>query len=128
MDDDWRYVNKKPIKHHENEKNWIKLYDEYLGRYGLGEKFEKYLEALRKKALLQCDFIQSNDRFVLNKIEIQNEKIKSMSSHFGDGDGIDKWLIYLSKFMGYQLKIREITVVEYYELIEEYGKRSNKTE
>lgn len=125
-DDDWRYVNKKPIELDDNEQHWVKLYDEYLLRFGLGEKFEKYLILLQKKAVLQCKFITTNERFVINEIEIQNAKIEAMQIHFGDGQSIETTLIYLGKWLGYPLKIKETTVVEYYEILNEYGKWTNK--
>jgi len=128
LDDDWRYVNKKPIDHPDNEKRWEHLYDQYLQRFGLGDKFERYLNALKQKAILQCEYITTNDRFVLNKIEIEDARIKGMQIHFGDGGSIDTSLIYLGKWLGYPLKIKETTVVEYYEILNEYGKWSNKTQ
>ena len=40
---------------------------------------------------------------------------------------IDESLIYLSKFMGYRLNPKEITVIEYYTLLDHYGK-ANQTQ
>lgn len=126
MNNDWRYINKKPINKKSNEENWIILYDQYLARFGLGDKFEKYLKLLQKKALLQCKFIDTNERFVLNEIEVQNAKIESMQIHFGDGQSIETTLIYLGKWLGYPIKMKETNVVEYYEILNEYGKWANK--
>eukprot|EP01049_Picozoa_sp_SAG25_P003281 SAG25_NODE_188_length_12354_cov_23.716116_3_plen_138_part_00 len=122
------YVNKDKKPDANNEKNWERLHDEYLEKFGLGKKFEKYLKLLQKKAQLQCDFVVKEDRFLLNEIEIADEKIKQLSKNFGGGTSIDASLIHLGKWLGYALKIKETTVVEYYEIMKEYGKWSNKTE
>ena len=86
------------------------------------------MKLLQKKAQLQCDFVIRDDRFLLNEIEIADEKIKQLSKNFGGGTSIDASLIHLGKWLGYALKIKETTVVEYYEIMKEYGKWSNKAE
>jgi len=91
------YVNKDNKQDANNEKNWQRLHDEYLNRFGL-------------------------------EIEIASEKINQMSNNFGGGITIEASLIHLGKWLGYGLKIKETTVVEYYEIMKEYGKWSNKTE
>ena len=123
-----KYVSKKRKEHATNQDAWEKLYDQYLATYGLGEKFEKYLKLLQKKAMLQCDYVITRDRFKLNEIEVQQAKIDSMQMHFGDGQTIQETLIYLSKWLGYKVDIKSTTVREYYDLIENYGKWSNKKE
>jgi len=125
MDGKIEFVNKERKKHPDNFKQWEKLHDEFLVRFGISEKFEKYLEMIRKKSLLECDVVLTGDRFKLNKIEILKQKIESLKMNFGDGLTIEKSLIHLSKWLGFQLKIKELKVVEFYEIIDEYGTRAN---
>ncbi len=52
-----------------NQIQYDKLYDQYLVRFGLSKEFERYMNLLRKKAQLQCDYVQTNKRFKLTEIE-----------------------------------------------------------
>ncbi len=44
----------------------------------------------------------------------------------GNGMTIEQTLVYLSKWAGYHINAKKITVVDYFNLLEEYGK-ANKT-
>jgi hypothetical protein len=103
-----------------------RLYDQYLNRFGLEKKFEKYLELMRKRAILQCDRVITGDRFLDNRIEILDAKIEELNMNFGDGQSMEASLIHLSKWLGYKIDIKTTTVVEYFEIVREYGK-TNKT-
>ena len=83
------------------------------------------LDLIRKKSILECDIVLTGERFKINKIEILKHKIESLKMNFGDGLTIDKSLVHLSKWLGFQLKIKELKVVEFYEIVNEYGARTN---
>jgi hypothetical protein len=105
---------------------WCKLYDEYLTTFGLNRSYEKYLLAVKKKAILQAEYVITKERFKLTEIEIQNAKIKSLEYYFGDGQRIEVILLYLSKFIGYKIDRKKTSVLEYFTLLEEYGKANKK--
>ena len=50
-----------------------------------------------------------------------------MMKNNGDGMTIDQSLIHLSKWVGYRLNPKEITVVEYFNISEQYGKANQAT-
>jgi len=125
MDGKVEFVNKQRKKHPDNVHKWEQLHDQFLKRFGIGKKFEKYLELVREKSLLECDVVLTGERFKLNRIEIIEQKIKSLQMNFGDGQTIEKSLVHLSKWMNCRLNIKELTVVEFYEIVNEYGKRTN---
>jgi hypothetical protein len=62
------------------------------------------------------------DRFKLTEIEIQIARMDAMLSNRGSGITIEQMLIYVSKWLGQWLNPRNITVKEYFNLIEQYGK------
>ena len=64
-------------------------------------------------------------RFILTFIEIEKEKIKNLMKDNGRGITVEASLIPLSKWFGSMIRAREITVVEYQNITEEYA-RSNK--
>jgi hypothetical protein len=108
----------------EDAENWTRIYDGYIKKYGLSELYKKMLEAMRKKALLELSFVESWDQFKLTEIKIEVERLKNMMKNNGDGMTIEQSLIHLSKWLGYHLNINKITVVEYFNLMAEYGKGS----
>lgn len=106
--------------------NWVRLYDEYLSIFGLDDRYKKYIEAQKKRAILQSQYIISRDKFKLTEIDIQTQRIKDLEMYFGNGQKIETILTWLGKFLGYKVDQRNTTVTEYFTILEEYGK-ANKT-
>lgn len=81
---------------------------------------------MRKKAMLELDFVITGDRFKLNEIEIEQTRLNTMLQNGGNGMTMDESLIYISKWLGTWLNAKQITVREYFNLLEQYGK-ANKS-
>jgi len=105
---------------------WAKIYDQYLFRFGLNKKYERYLQAMVRRAELQTDYVMTKDKFKLTEIEIQDAKIANLEAHFGSGETIEVVLVYVSKWLGYRINTREISVLEYFVILDEYGKANKK--
>ena len=101
---------------------WQRVYDQYIEKYGLSELYQKLLETMRKKALIELDFVETRDRFKITEISILEEKLKNMVNNNGKGMSIDQSLVHLSKWLGYRVDIFKTTVAEYFTLLKEYGK------
>ncbi len=78
--------------------------------------------------MLEGDFELTNERVKLTEIDIMKTKIDALQMNFGNGQTIEQSLIHLSKWLGYGLKVKEITVVEFYTIVNEYGKWADKKE
>ena len=96
-------TDKETIKDGEN---WTRIYDSYIKKYGLSKLYLKMLEAMRKKALLELDYVETWEQFKLTEIQIEQS------------------LVHLSKWVGYYLDKKKITVIDYFNLMAEYGKAS----
>lgn len=105
---------------------WDSLYDQYIKRFGLGKMYKRLLSVMKDKALIECDFVLTRDRFKLTELEIKEAELKQMIDTNNTGMSIDQALIYLSKWIGYRLNPREITVTEYFNILKEYGKANKK--
>jgi hypothetical protein len=106
--------------------NWIKIYDQYLKKYGLGKMYERLLKVMKKKALLECDFVITGEKFKLTQIEVEEANLKSMLANAGNGMTIEQSLVHLSRWLGYQLNTKKITVAEYFNILNQYGKENTK--
>jgi hypothetical protein len=105
---------------------WENIYDQYIKKYGLSKLYKKMLDIMREKALIECTFVMTRDRFKLTEIELKEAELNNALINNGNGMTIDQALIYLSKWLGYRLNPREITVIEYFNILEQYGKANKK--
>jgi hypothetical protein len=101
---------------------WQQIYDDYIREFGLSDVQKKLFDAMKKRAVLELDFVITGDRFKLTEIEIAIAKIDAMLTNKGSGITIDQSLIYISKWLGQWINPRNITVKEYFNLLEQYGK------
>lgn len=129
-DGDFRFTRKKPrlsIEANEKDgKSWVIVYDEYIKEFDLSPIYKKLLKTMKKKALLQLKFIETWERFKLTEIDIETEKLKNMLANNGDGMTIEQSLIHLSKWLGYRLNPKEITVIEYFNILRQYGQNNKR--
>ena len=113
-----------------NEENdiiaWEKIYDSYIKEYGLSDVYKKLLNAMKKKALLEVDFIITRERFKLTEIEMQIANLDAMLMNKGSGITIEQSLIHLSKWLGSWINVKTITTREFFNLMEEYGKENKR--
>lgn len=105
---------------------WENIYNDYLKEFGLSETYKRMLNAMRKKAILELDFVLTGNRFKLTEIEIEETRLNAMLQNAGNGMTIEESLIYISKWLGTWLNVKNITVREYFNLLEQYGK-ANKS-
>lgn len=82
---------------------------------------------MKKKALIEIDYAQRRDKFLLTLLEIEQQNLKMLLDNNGVGVTIDESLVHLSKFVGYWLRPKDITTREYFTLLHEV-ERINKLE
>jgi hypothetical protein len=100
---------------------WDVLFDDYLDKRGLSKSYKQLLKVMQKKAMLECDYIISGDLFKLTEIEIEEQNLKQLIGKDGVDMSVEKSLILLSKWIGYRLDWKIITLSEYYLILKEYG-------
>lgn len=127
---DLRYTRKEITQeiepNEDDSKAWERIYDQYIQKYGLSKLYKKLLNLMREKALLECTFVMTRDRFKLTQIELKEAELRGAMANNGNGMTIEEALVYLSKWIGYRLNPKEITVVEYFNILAQYGKANKK--
>lgn len=106
---------------------WEMIYNQYLKQYGLNKTYKRYMDQLKKLAFAELDFIITGNNFKLTIAEMEKQRLEGMLNNANYGISIEQTLIHLSKWIGYLIKTKEITVLEYFNLLHEY-ERSNKLE
>ena len=123
---DMRYVNQDAKSTKYDEIIWLKLYNEYLERFGIGEGLEYFLKLKIHLVKLRLQFIQTNDLFLLNQIKVAEAQMISADPSKLQGMTTQQCLVHLSKWMGTIVRAKEITIVEFKEMFEEYARSSKK--
>jgi hypothetical protein len=111
---------------------WINIYDDYIKQVGLGKNYEFVLEMRRDLAILQCDFIITNNRFLLNNINTLTDDInEALKNAEKSGEDMTTTLLRLSKWAGFKLDERTTTVLELHKMIDlvkqQAAKQTNNT-
>jgi hypothetical protein len=70
------------------------------------------------------EIIISNDKFLLNEINEIRLELEQIFLTNNKALDFNKVLITLSKYMGFKLKATETTVLEFYTILDNYGKEN----
>ena len=107
-----------------DELMWEVIYDSYINEMGLDKMYRRLLEVMKKKAEIECDYVSTNDRFNLTLLQIEEQTLKDMIDTSGGktSGGIDKSLVYISKWVGSWLNPKNMTAKEYFILLKEMEK------
>lgn len=104
---------------------WKVIRQSYIDEFGITDDFNYLLNLSEELALLQCDFVLMDDRFLLNKIRrVENEILQIINRN--PSQDTDSVLIHLSKWMGQMLSDKTLTVKMFHKLLKEYGKANQK--
>jgi hypothetical protein len=101
------------------------IFDQYINDFGLSTMHRKLLDAEKKRAMLELDFILTKNRFKLTEIDLQIAKIQSMLKNAGSGITIEQSLIHISKWMNTWINAKSISTREFFVLTKEM-ERINK--
>ncbi len=99
------------------------LYSDYLKRIGIGEKYKTLVETEKRLILIRCEFVETKNRKLLNKIDQLEAKIDNMKKSNGETTRPEIIIMYLSKFLGFKIDIKKDTTLEYFYWINEYKKQ-----
>ena len=124
LNGEYKYIRIDLKESNENEKQFGELYNLYLKVRGFNKEYIKYISILKKKAMLQCDYLITKDAFKLTQIEIEDTRLENMKKMQAEPVSVEKTLIYLSKWLGYRLDWKQVSANEYYLILEEYGKEN----
>lgn len=96
---------------------WMNLYNEYIDIFGLSDEFMADLRAEIKVANMRADLIITGDRYLKTLIRIEEEKKRISDLDIKPPNELETILAKMSKYYGFKLSSRELTVAEYYSYI-----------
>jgi hypothetical protein len=107
---------------------WDLMYDKYIDTFGLSKYNLRLLEQMKKLALAELDYMITGDRFKLTIIEMETRRLEVMKQSAGTGISLEQGSVHLSKWLGYPIRMKEISVLEYFNLLQEFDRYNKETE
>jgi len=98
-----------------------RINDSYIKEFGIDKIQIEILDIQKRIAILQCDLVIDEDRFVLNEIKRLRKEIVELltNENGGDRDGL---IIHLEKWRGFGIDEKKITANKFYKLVREFEK------
>lgn len=115
---DYRLLLKEPKEINSEEfhqlfEKWENLYNQYIARFGLSEEFLDDLNQQIEIANYRAEFIITGQRYFRTMIRVREEVLKSNRKDTKTFE-LEMLLAKMSKYYGFKLESRDLTVVQYY--------------
>lgn len=92
------------------------IYNEFISRFGFSDEYLSDLERKKRLANLQADFIITKQRHFKTLIAVEKEIQRQNAKDVSKQD-LEITLAKISKYYGFKLSSRDLTVAEYYSYI-----------
>ena len=102
------------------------LQDQYIDRYDLREDMIIYLKIKIALTKLRLLYIETGDKMYINQINIETINLAKADPKGFKGMTIDESLAWLRTQMPSWIDKKIITVTEFRDLMDEYGRRNKK--
>lgn len=101
------------------ENLWRQLYNDYQKDFGTNTDFFEYLANLKRLLIAEIDFALTQNRKLLNKIDILTEDINAYLKTL-EGERIHslKIVAIIEKYLGFSIDLNTCSVVRFYKYIE----------
>ena len=127
-EEQYKYCRRDPNVGTEKEdlQAWENLYNDFIQKVGFSDEFNLYLDNLKARAKSCLEFLESlkegkRNIFLINRIRMLTIKIDMFESKLtGNENNEIKMLNAISKYQGYRIPQKEITVLEYEELKKQF--------
>ena len=121
-----RWVNKNGVSTKKDFERFEILQDQYIERYDLQDEMIKFLKIKITLTKLRLMYIETGDRMLLNQIEIETANLLKSDPSNIEGMTVDESLAWLRTQVPSWIDKKIITIVEFRDLLNEYGRRNSK--
>ena len=99
----------------ELEKEWEKIYDEYIDEFGLTESYTEMMDERKKIAILKNQYVTTEKRVLLNHIRIAEKRLEESLEEKEKNGGVDfrESIVLIEKQQGIKIDAKKITVADY---------------
>ena len=120
-------INKSKGTDKEDVQAFKKITESFVDRYGFSENFMRIMDIKTEIALLQCEMVIEDDRFLINMIRRLQKEIEQLEEPETKKQSIFDLIPFVGKWNGSMVKYSDTTVAEFYDCLEAIKKSAKKT-
>ena len=121
-----KWVHRLGVSTRKDNDKFEVLQDQYLKRYGIGDAMEEHLKIKQILTTLRLMYVETGDKMLLNQIEIEGVNLIKTDPSLIEGRTIDECLSWINTKSPSWVNKKNITIVEFRGLLDEYGRRNKK--
>jgi len=92
--------------------HWLNLQQQYIDEFGLDESYKEQLRVMRKLTLLNLEYVEKKDRFLLNLIKMSESDLNQLQQK--QGVKFFEMLDHVEKYKGYSIDPHTTSVMKWY--------------
>lgn len=96
------------------QKDWAKIYNEYLLEFGLSDRYKNILELKKQIAIKQANFIETSDRIWITYVNLDKETLKVLNEKTEKVVNFKENITSIEKIQGVRINPLRITALEYF--------------
>jgi hypothetical protein len=102
-----------------------KVYAQYIDFVGISAEYKSYLNKVIELELLEIDYALTNDRYYLTFIKLKQNELDALKKE-DEKPQFSMVNAYVSKFMGFSIDQKKVTVKEYFEFVKLMKEQNGK--
>lgn len=128
-ENDFKYLLKNPNKKVNKyaEKVFKSIKSEFINEFGIDRKYEQYIDKVIELTLLNIKIVKGKDKSKKIFADMLELEIKDLLTQEEKIVSKDKGFSAVSKYLGTSIKIKEITIYEFYSHIEAIKRHINNS-
>jgi len=100
----------------QSAEDWDKIEREFFNQIGYSEKYFEILRIKADLAITKAKYYKTNNKSLKTLIEVKKAKLNQITAEQTGGD-FGLMVAQVSKFMGFRIDTKEISVKEFYNFI-----------
>ena len=109
----------------EVEACYLRLQQQYIDTFGVDANTSVLMALIKRKIVLTADLIEGNN-FAKNQIKIVEQEMSRLIPTGTDNGTLEASMVAISKFMGYRVDPKEVSVIEFHEIINLMDKHNGR--
>ena len=102
--------------------NFEKIQSEIIDTFGVSDHYKQIIAIKQELCRLKIDKVVNNESYLETFIDIKNDELTALEQQ--KGTSVNEIKVYLEKFLGFKINLKEISTMEYFNYLKQLNKQA----